>query len=465
MKIQIASALRRPIWNWAWTITLLLLTASSTISAQSVDDIATPFTPPDSITVTMRRLIFPGGGVTEDNCTLDPPDESWGCTWFDPDHYPSQNVRPYPYTSNPVTVPIETDYLLDVIPQEMGTYYHPTALQAQAIAARTYAYWHIDQGYAVNNSNSYHVFVPLKFESLPPATATITATEPCGLESLGTARELVCTAVAPRYYIAYGDSSDDDQPAFTEFTGDVFARTESNPADRAGTPSPYLLGVQDPISTACDANNYGHGHGMSQKGASRWARGRQCSYNGAQVLPGNPAGETWSVQWQHAEQILVHYYTGIHLWDANNTQLTGGYRWNPLSIDWHTLDNQPPTMQHGGAYSVSVQVQNTSIYYWPVSGQASFALSYHWAKLGFEEEPSLNRALATVQVPQGDPPYTFTLTLDDLPDWGPCPYWLKFDMLISWDGDYWFSQTYDWPTHDVGGTCEQLFIPLLLKNN
>jgi hypothetical protein len=203
-------------------------------------------------------------------------------------------------------------------------------LQAQAIAARTYAYWHIDQGYTVNNSNSYHVFVPLKFESLPPVTANITATEPCALEGLGTSRELVCAAVAPRYYIAYGDSTDDDQPAFTEFSSDVFARTKSNPTDRAGNPSPYLLGVQDPISTACDANNYGHGHGMSQEGASRWARGQQCSYNGAPVLPGNPAGETWSVQWQHAEQILVHYYTGIHLWDANSVAIDRRLPLEPL---------------------------------------------------------------------------------------------------------------------------------------
>jgi hypothetical protein len=326
----------------------------------------------------------------------------------------------------------------------MGTYYHPTALQAQAIAARTYAYWHIDQGYAVNNSNSYHVFVPLKFESLPPVTANITATEPCALEGLGAYRELVCAAVARRHYIAYGDSPDDDQPAFSEFTSDVFARTESNPTDRAGNPSPYLLGVQDPISTACDANNYGHGHGMSQEGASRWARGNQCSYVGAGDAP-------WSVQWEHVEQILVHYYTGIHLWDANNTRLTDGYRWNLLSLDWHTAGNQPPVMQHGGAYSATLLVQNTSVYDWPApEGYTALVLSYHWAKPGFEGEPSFSGTPVAAVVPLGDT-YTFTLDIDDLPAWGPCAYELQLDMAITVDGYYWFSETYAWPTYRCMG--------------
>lgn len=145
------------------------------------------FTPPDSITVTMKQLVFPGGGDRGVPCSITPPDIHWGCTAFDVDHY-SDDTRAYPYATNPVSVPIETDYLLDVIPQEMGTYYHPTAQQAQAVAARTYAYWHIAAGYILNNSNSYHVFIPLKFESLPPAIATITETTPCTVANLSTER-------------------------------------------------------------------------------------------------------------------------------------------------------------------------------------------------------------------------------------------------------------------------------------
>jgi len=42
-------------------------------------------------------------------------------------------------------------------------------------------------------------------------------------------------------------------------------------------------------------------------------------------------------------------------------------------------------------------------------------------------------------------------------------------VVITWDRDYWFSETYDWPTHDVainvGETCEPIFIPLLLKDH
>lgn len=89
------------------------------------------YSPPSQITVWMYRLSGSGG--------IQPPptlcsfgDASFGCTAF------AGNSRyAYPYSTNPVTIPIETDYLLDVVPQEMGTYYHPVALQAQAIAARS----------------------------------------------------------------------------------------------------------------------------------------------------------------------------------------------------------------------------------------------------------------------------------------------------------------------------------------
>ena len=460
MKLQVRSVSRWRVRNRAWMMTLFLFAMLSTISPRSAADTSAAFTPPGSITVTMHRLFYPGGGRRAIPCTIDPPDVKWGCTWFDEDHHP-QDIHPYPYTSNPITVSIETDYLLDVVPQELGTYYHPTALHAQAIAARSYAYYKIDNGFDMDNSSSGNqAFIPYKFEGLFPETFPDNEHDPCASGNLNTGQQIVCDAVASHTYISYGTGPNDDSPAFTEFHADTYAQTTTHPEQ--STQYPYMLGVQDPISTACDANDFGHGHGMSGEGASRWAHGNQCSQSAAGNTP-------WSVQWEHAEQILVHYYTNIHLRDADGAQLTDGYRWNPLSIDWHTPDNQPPTMEQGSAYSVTVQVQNTSVYDWPVGGQTAVALSYLWAKPGFEEKPSLNRDQITVEIPQGDPPYTFTLSIDDLPDWGPCPYWLKFDVLITWDRDYWFSETYDWPTHDVainvGETCEPIFIPLLLKDH
>lgn len=64
-----------------------------------------------------------------------------------------------------------------------------------------------------------------------------------------------------------------------------------------------LIAVDDPISSHPDIVQDGHGRGMSQKGASRWARGN-LSYNINQDLG------AWSVRWERAEQILVHYYSG-----------------------------------------------------------------------------------------------------------------------------------------------------------
>ena len=115
------------------------------------------FTPPTNITVQMYAL-NPDG-------SLPPPDRrvlcasgnmDFGCTAFVGD-----TNHPYPYTDNPVTVFIEKDYLLDVVPRELGAYYHPTALRAQAIAARSYAYYKIANTLPIDNSASGNqAFIP-----------------------------------------------------------------------------------------------------------------------------------------------------------------------------------------------------------------------------------------------------------------------------------------------------------------
>jgi hypothetical protein len=234
------------------------------------------------------------------------------------------------------------------------------------------------------------------------------------------------------------------------------------------------VAVDDPISAACDADDFGHGHGMSQEGASRWARGHQCSYANAPTLPGNPAGSPWSVRWDHAEQILFHYYPGASLRDADDPNFwpLPYYRWNPLSINWETPNNQPPAMEHGGSYSATVQVQNTGWIDWNHTTDQFWGLSYHWAKPGFAEIDSDNQAWASRTVPRGDPPYTFTLNINDVPNWGPGAYTLKFDMAISdtWYTDLmWFSKYGDWPTYDVkicvDGACNSpVFLPAIFKD-
>jgi len=420
---------------------------------------ATPvssFTPPDSITVTMYRLVYPGGGNTNIACQLNPPDKNWGCTWFDQFRYPSDQVRPYPYTNNPATVSIETDYLLDVVPREMPVDpFHPTAIQAQAIAARSYAYWHIRQGSAINNSNQFQVFVPYTFEALSSTTFPDNPSDPCASSNLNRYQRIVCGAVARRHYIAYGTSPNDDLPAFSEFFADIRNRTVNGG-------QPYLIAVDDPISSHPDIVPDGHGRGMSQKGAGRWARGN-LSFNMNRDLG------AWSVRWERAEQILVHYYTGVHIRDAanNNALLTPSYRWNPLQINWDTPDNRPPTMDHGGTYPISVEVQNTGISDW-TCGYPNFShvLTYRWAKAGHGEVTGSSWASVCGTL-KGDPSPMVNLTIQNIPNWGAGAYTIRFDIYVtSAYGNFWFSER-GWRSYDVsvcvGGPCKG-FIPAVRKD-
>jgi hypothetical protein len=352
-----------------------------------------------------------------------------------------------------VAVPIETDYLLDVVPQEMGIYYHPTALQAQAIAARTYAYWYINGQYTIYNSANYQAFVPFKFQSLNIQFILDTA-QICQDPALNTDQGVVCSATASRHYVSYNF----DLPAFTEFTGDAYDHTISH--SQQSTLYPYLLGVNDPISTACDANNYGHYRGMSQEGASRWTRGNQCSYAGAGDVP-------WNVSWERAEQILVHYYTGIHIRDANsgNVILTSAYRWNPLRINWGTPDNRPPLMFHGYSYPISVQVQNTGISDWNCGyPNFSYTLYYRWSKSGHPTETGSGSVSVCGQT-KGDPSPLKDLTINNIPGWGPGAYRLSFDIYVSaYQGGFWFGE--QWPPYSiticVDGPC-YLYLPHAVK--
>ncbi|MBK7201924.1 SpoIID/LytB domain-containing protein [Candidatus Amarolinea dominans] len=243
-----------------YAVTLLVIVLWSTMLPSSIAAPMSSFTPPTNITVRMYRL-FSGGGSTGILCSSN--DTSYGCTAFVGD-----SGHAYPYgTNNPITIPIETDYLLDVVPSEVSVEaFHPTAIQAQAIAARSYAYWHINQGSTINNSTQFQVFVPYAFEVLPPTTFPDNSGDPCASNNLNDDQRIVCSAVAPRHYISYGTYPNDDLPAFTEYFADIPNRTLNGG-------QPYLIAVDDPISSHPDIVQDGHGHGMSQKGASRWARG------------------------------------------------------------------------------------------------------------------------------------------------------------------------------------------------
>lgn len=105
---------------------------------------ASSFVPPSQITVRMYRL-YDTGAKYQPEQLCSSGNTKYGCTAFC-DNYGSptceaSQVIGYPYGQNPATVPMETDYLLDVVPRELSVEaFHPTAIQAQAIAARSYAY-------------------------------------------------------------------------------------------------------------------------------------------------------------------------------------------------------------------------------------------------------------------------------------------------------------------------------------
>jgi hypothetical protein len=126
-------------------------------------------------------------------------------------------------------------------------------------------------------------------------------------------------------------------------------------------------------------------------------------------------------------------------------------------------------MYHGGSYPVTIQVQNTGLVDWDSTADRFWGLSYHWTKVGFEPTDSSNRAWISQTVPIGDPPYTFELTINDIPSWGPGAYTLRFDMLFYTSGlSFWFSTGQSlWPTYDitvcVDGPCK-VFLPMVLKD-
>ena len=414
------------------------------------------FSPPSNISLRVYRLEL-SGALWVDPATggyhpCSTNDTFYGCTAF-----VGNSSYPYPYGTNPVTIPIETDYLLDVVPSEVSVEaFHPTAIQAQAIAARSYAYWHINQGSTINNSNQFQVFVPYAFEALPLASSPNSPDNPsvpCASTNLNNDQRIVCGAVDPRHYISYDTYPNANLPAFTEYFADIRNRTVSGG-------QPYLMAVDDPISSLPDIVQSGHGHGMSQKGASRWARGN-LSYNINQNLG------AWSVRYDRAEQILVHYYTGVRLRDANKQILLPADRWNPLQINWGTPDNHPPAMSHGGRYPVSIKVQNTGVSDWTCGyPNFSYELRYRWAKAGHGEVTDSSWA-SVCGAPKGDPSPMVNLTIQNTPNWGPGAYTIRLDIYVtSAYGNFWFSDS-GWPPYSVSlcvdGPC-QVFIPLVLKN-
>ncbi|MBX3656781.1 MAG: hypothetical protein KF686_21620, partial [Ramlibacter sp.] len=239
-------------------------------------------------------------------------------------------------------------YLWDVVPQELdmnGSQGNKplAAVKAQMIAARTYIYQrltYIDQYGTPNNSTQFHVFLPYRYQALTPPQ-----------------RVRVQAAALERLYLSEANST---YPLEALYGAD-------NPADTVAGNRPYLQSVPDPISAAYGTVNGTGNGGMSSKGISRWAFGHTSSRG--PVAVGQPTyphddggnGDFWPVRWDNAAQLLTHYYTGVHLRNANTpaTLLTPTYRWTLLRMV------APAQACTNTAVTVELWVQNTSVLAWP----------------------------------------------------------------------------------------------------
>ncbi len=173
---------------------------------------------------------------------------------------------------------------------------------------------------------------------------------------------------------------------------------------------------------------------MSQRGASRWAYGNRGAQN---------TEDAWSVRWTRPEQILTHYYTGIHIRDAQDP-LTPSFRWSPLQIDWGAAEQT--ALLAGSAYSITLQVQNTGVSTWDCTyPNFNYALTYRW--IGPETYDG-TQSMSLCGLAPGAATFK-TLTLADVPVL-PGAYTLRFDVAVtSASGNFRFSEV-GWPAYSVG---------------
>lgn len=275
-------------------LVIIAVIAMSVVSTRAVNDASAlkapaferhkSATPPTQISVSMYELNNDGAKVVPLVRCIESGQRSrlWGCTAYcttgpyqqhctNPLVHPPPVPKPngqsgwvYPFSTNQVTVDIDGSaayngytynrYLRDVVAQETNPEaFHAKAVHAQAIAARTYAYYHANAASetVIDNSTSYQVYVPFRYDSRK--------------RYYGDYRSVVEAAMQDQIYLVPFSSP----PLY------VLAQYfDDRPASTLSGSTANLVAVADPISQSnCGSSANGHGYGLSQKGASRWARG------------------------------------------------------------------------------------------------------------------------------------------------------------------------------------------------
>ncbi|OIN91098.1 MAG: hypothetical protein AUJ21_07830 [Anaerolineae bacterium CG1_02_58_13] len=316
--------------------------------------------------------------------------------------------------NNPIYIDVENAYLPNVLPREMDVQNNdPTlpALQAQAVAARTYATWTaLNKSYddpfgfgyinQINNSTDYQVYYPDAYDHF------VNPNDPEGV------KQMISTAISSTFgeHLTFGDGSAID----AEFGGDIAIQSVDEPS------KDYLNTIQDPISTICGAVTNYSGWGMSQKGALRWSKGNQCA-------TGGDANTAWPVTWTDYRQILAHYYIGIDIMGPSG-KVAPDDRWNLLK------HNVPSQMTGGIAQSVEIWLQNTSATEWNDA-----RLVYQWVGTNNGGEVSLP------VMPAGKDE---KITVDIIPPASNGIYTLRLDVKRA-NGAWFSEQTPPWPDAEI----------------
>jgi len=318
-------------------------------------------------------------------------------------------------------------YLKNVIALEMnimGLPHTPATLKAQAVASRTFAYynshWLSYGNSAIDNSTAYQVFIPGSFTSQSDVNSAVTDT---GGQYL---------AGSDGYFILSEFASDSKDYTVT-----------SSDATNPNNVLPYLTGVQDPISSACDSADNGHQgtplkvRGMSQLGALRWSKGNVCA--NAQI----DAPQTWSVKWDDYRQILAHYYTSAQFLD-DGVPFAPDDRWNLLKYD-------DPPVANGTSYTLNnIMLQNTSTQDW-----TDAMLGYQWAQVATDgtitytsdwTDSQSDQIIPTTTI--GDDQTIPSMAINPPTD-GRAYNTLRLDVKRGANGA-WFSSA-DWPAAQIDG--------------
>lgn len=170
----------------------------------------------------------------------------------------------------------------------------------------------------------------------------------------------------------------------------------------------------------------------------------------------------WSVQYDDVEHLLVHYFTEIQIRDQNGNSTTPDGRWDLLSIGWGTPDNQPPGMQHGILYPITIELQNTGTADWDCNFPSeTYLLKYRWTRNGNQATGS--GQVSVYGIDKGGASQPLNLTIQNIPNWGNGAYGLHFDVeSINGKNRLW--STYTVLVCVGNEPCENMFLPLVVSS-